>query len=91
MFDTSFLDKYTHKTEDKEEVMAFFPEDVPAETPYRETAITAARQIIDELNNLTYDGKTEEDVRAIFHAVAFFAGAATFEMHGVEEDGDGEL
>lgn len=92
MFDTSFLDKYTthvRRNEDHEEIMAFCPEDVPEDTPHRETAINAARQIVDELNNLTYEGKTEEDVRAIFQSIAFFAGSASFDMNEEEEE-DGE-
>lgn len=78
------------RVEDREEIMAFFPDDVPEDTPHRQTALNAARQIIDELNNLTYEGNTSDDVIAIFQAVAQFSGAATMDMHfndieGVEQ------
>lgn len=84
-----FLAPYVgeRKSEDKEEILAFLPEDVPEYLPNREAVIETARRIMDELEKLTYKAETISDVQEVFKSIAFYAGAVVFDM---EADDDGE-
>lgn len=73
-----FIARY--KREEDESPIAFYADEVPPATPHRRLAITTARQIVSELGNLTYDGQTEDDVRAVFQNVSLLCFALVQEM-----------
>lgn len=73
-----FIARY--RRDEDESPIAFYGDEVPADTPHRRMAITTARQIVSELGNLTYDGQTEDDVRAVFQNVSLLCSALVQEM-----------